>query len=902
MTALTWILAALALLIALLGLAVRRRDPWSVRLAGLAAVAVAWVASRDRESVIVEAVPGSMVAWTTGPADAEALSVLEARVAARPGAQFRAVALPAGWSSADAEVLAGVDFGDVPRECVLVWTAPFDVADSEVENARALAPVASLRPATLVEPGDVTVRALAPLRVGRPADLEVSVVEEVPDAATVTVTVLAPGANGAASAQGTTALARAEWTAGELATPASLRLEPTESGPHRVEITVECARGDVTSRLEASGVVTVLAPPRVAVVGGGETDWVQRVLEVQGYEPVRFAGPTADLSARLLDAGARRVDAVVATGPLSPTQQTALLEFVDGGGGLFVVGGRRGGALPAAGEPLHEHLPVEVLRRAKPDGDPSGAGGGAGAGAGEPGEDDPSVGPESAEPDGPQPEVPPSTEPPNATPPTEPQVSEVDPAKPDQPATGDTEGAVMPEAGTSEPVEVERRRVAMVLVVDTSGSMGDPVVGNQKRIDFARESAIDASRSLEQTDLFGVVAFSDVSRDILPLGPPPPLAEIREAVGKGLYPAGGTNVAPGLVRARKWIESADAAVRLVVILTDADRGGINVADLITANRHAYEMAAQGITVSVVHTAAPNGDIELARFDRLARSGKGRLIRTTDGTALPRIVVAEVQRVTGRGRGGDGAAESEGPGANEVDPGAESGAERPDEQRPNDPQPNDPTVEPETPDEPEDPSPEPDQPDADPDPDPGASEPAELTLEVRAVSSSRLLDPVPVDAFPNVGGIADVAGRDNAHTLLVASDRGLPLLAFSNHGLGRCGVWTSGLGDDWGAAWRADPAFPARFGQWLAHVMPPQAAAPAGHLAEHEALVPVAPTRGEAALLEAMATDGAVHAVADLAVPGDRSRTRREGRGRDDALWGLAAALFLALVEFFARRM
>jgi hypothetical protein len=174
--------------------------------------------------------------------------------------------------------------------------------------------------------------------------------------------------------------------------------------------------------------------------------------------------------------------------------------------------------------------------------------------------------------------------------------------------------------------------------------------------------------------------------------------------------------------------------------------------------------------------------------------------------------------------------------------------------------------------------------------------------VRTVSPSLLLEPMPQppQTWPPLHGMPETAATPDAHVLLAAGERGLPLLAFCNRGAGRVAAWSADLGGGQSRAWLADPAFPARLAQWVTALLPPLAArAPANLLAE-VALEPPAPTAPERAWL-ARATGAEPAPVATYAAPPATGTAERHSLGRELTLPALLSLLLLAFVEWRVRR-
>ena len=171
--------------------------------------------------------------------------------------------------------------------------------------------------------------------------------------------------------------------------------------------------------------------------------------------------------------------------------------------------------------------------------------------------------------------------------------------------------------------EKEQPSVAMVLVIDKSGSMqGVP-------IDLARQAAKATVELLGRQDQIGVVGFDSQ---------PYVVSEMRSAVESEyikssidtLAAGGGTNMYPGMATAFQMLETANAKIKHVIILTD---GRSQEADF---HGLASEMVNAGITLSTVAL----GDADKQLLSSIAEIGRGRYYETTDPSTIPHIFTKE----------------------------------------------------------------------------------------------------------------------------------------------------------------------------------------------------------------------------------------------------------------------
>ena len=179
------------------------------------------------------------------------------------------------------------------------------------------------------------------------------------------------------------------------------------------------------------------------------------------------------------------------------------------------------------------------------------------------------------------------------------------------------------------PARLEMPHVALLFVLDKSGSMGAGGEGSTK-LDLAKAAAIAAADIMNPTDQVGILAF-DASWDwTLPF----------RQVGKGdwisdrlasLQSDGGTDLYKAMVEAYRGIAAKPAAIKHVIVLSD---GLTDKADF-----HALvgRMARDGITVSTVSVGS-DADVQL--MADIAKDGKGRGYVALDPETIPQIFTTE----------------------------------------------------------------------------------------------------------------------------------------------------------------------------------------------------------------------------------------------------------------------
>jgi Mg-chelatase subunit ChlD len=589
---------------------------------------------------------------------------------------------------------------------------------------------------------------------------------------------------------------------------------PQQPGRHRVELRVDLG----AHAIEAHGSLEVAPAPGVLVLEPSGT--IAAALRAQG---VAVTEATAWPMPR--PAALQSLAAVVVGQPLPPAAQQDLVAAVLDGLGLWVLGP----GLGAEAEPMRALLPV------RPAPQPA-AGDGPLAAGGAPGE--------------PPPEPPPAEPPANPPPPRE-------------PPRGDTEGAEL----AKEPIEVDKHTIAMVLVVDRSGSMAEVLPNGRSKMSYAKTSALRTARALGAGDAVAVVTFGnkDAGVVVLPLTAATELAVVQAGI-EGLAAAPEyTYLKGGLEQAYRLLATSRAAVKHIVVVSDGLFDLNEGTWLLHQAETQREQAKVSLSViSIVDGVGDSGFRLLA--ERLTAAGGGQFLPTQDVTSVPTFVVAEVTRALRRVGREPNRSDGAGPTA------AAPPAPRP--QPPAEPPAVPPSVPPPTP-------------------------PPAARVVVRDLAPSPLLEPIPA-GWPSLGAAIAGEATFDAQVWLVAGDAGWPLLAGANRGLGRVVVFAADLAGADGQEFRAAPSFPAWAAQWVQRVLP---AVPRGELVsllQHAAVVPPAPTPAELPALVALAADRDPRQF-ELAAPAPPAlppQLRRELLGTMPARapWLLAGLVLLVWLE------
>src|SRR5579884_1892221 len=189
------------------------------------------------------------------------------------------------------------------------------------------------------------------------------------------------------------------------------------------------------------------------------------------------------------------------------------------------------------------------------------------------------------------------------------------------------------------PLSMQRRgaraesSVALEIVIDTSGSMGDNV-GGMTKMDLAKESALNAIELLTGADQLGIIAFEDKPRTVVDLGPLDNPDQARNRI-KQMAPGGGTAIYPALEAAVDTLEPKTAKVKHVVLMTDGISPGGDYPAL------ADRMKRDNITLSTIGI---GNDADVNLLQQLADMGGGRYYDGSDPFQVPQIVVKETLEV------------------------------------------------------------------------------------------------------------------------------------------------------------------------------------------------------------------------------------------------------------------
>ena len=182
------------------------------------------------------------------------------------------------------------------------------------------------------------------------------------------------------------------------------------------------------------------------------------------------------------------------------------------------------------------------------------------------------------------------------------------------------------------PVEMTPRQrkesMALMFVIDTSGSMAN-YVGADQKIQLAIEGIRAGVRELDKEDKAGVIGFS--TKIGLDISPTTDHERIIREVG-GLAPTGGTKMYPALKRAYEMLKAVDAKQKHLILLSDGRSDG-------DFNTLAEQIAADDIYVTTIAI----GDAAQNLMQAIAERGQGNYVAVHNVNQLPKILADEVRQ-------------------------------------------------------------------------------------------------------------------------------------------------------------------------------------------------------------------------------------------------------------------
>lgn len=184
----------------------------------------------------------------------------------------------------------------------------------------------------------------------------------------------------------------------------------------------------------------------------------------------------------------------------------------------------------------------------------------------------------------------------------------------------------------------QRQRVALLLIMDKSGSMSYDPLGGAGKLEMAKEAVRLAARSLADGDQVGVIVFNDRQEWAVPMttidGD-----ETREAIDgqvNAITADGGTEILPALSVGLDAVRNVDADVRHIVLLSDGKAR--------TGTREGYQLLLDDAMSdrTTLSTIAIGEDADQDLLNFLADEGGGNYHFTARAEEIPQVTLAEAQ--------------------------------------------------------------------------------------------------------------------------------------------------------------------------------------------------------------------------------------------------------------------
>ena len=173
-----------------------------------------------------------------------------------------------------------------------------------------------------------------------------------------------------------------------------------------------------------------------------------------------------------------------------------------------------------------------------------------------------------------------------------------------------------------------KESLALMFVIDTSGSMAN-YVGADQKIQLAIEGIRAGVRELDKEDKAGVIGFA--AKIGLDISPTTDHESIIREVG-GLVSTGGTKMYPALNRAYEKLKVVDAKQKHLILLSDGRSDG-------DFNTLAEQIAADKIYVTTIAI----GDAARDLMQAIAERGQGNYVPVHNVNQLPKILADEVRQ-------------------------------------------------------------------------------------------------------------------------------------------------------------------------------------------------------------------------------------------------------------------
>jgi len=170
----------------------------------------------------------------------------------------------------------------------------------------------------------------------------------------------------------------------------------------------------------------------------------------------------------------------------------------------------------------------------------------------------------------------------------------------------------------------------VVLIIDKSSSMEGP------KMELAKQAATGAVANLRPVDAVGVLIFDNSFRWAIPIRKADDRAAISTLIA-GIFPDGGTQIAPALTEAYQKILPIEATYRHILLLTDG------ISEEGNSYALAREAKVQKVTISTIGLGS---DVHREYLERIAQLAEGKFYFVRDPSGLEQVVLKDVMEHTG----------------------------------------------------------------------------------------------------------------------------------------------------------------------------------------------------------------------------------------------------------------
>ncbi len=182
-------------------------------------------------------------------------------------------------------------------------------------------------------------------------------------------------------------------------------------------------------------------------------------------------------------------------------------------------------------------------------------------------------------------------------------------------------------------------RVAMVVIIDKSGSMSYMDKGKQK-IELANEGAVNVVESLFKTDLIGVMATDSVPKWVVPITEADLKGSIIDDIRTIRAGGGGIYCYSSLYEAREKLKDLKVNLKHIIMFADSADAEEKIG---VTGEHTYDlvkrMRKERITTTTI-AIGREGDRDIEYLKETAAFGGGRYYFTNDMFTLPQIFAKE----------------------------------------------------------------------------------------------------------------------------------------------------------------------------------------------------------------------------------------------------------------------